>query len=318
MSKNRETLEGKEADIITFAESDKGLNMRLYPVQKVILKMFYGLPLDGKEKSVKLPNETNTETIGEFTEQEFLQYLIDTGRTNVVSYSEGYHPAELLLNVGRRGLKSGTEGVICGYELYRLMHKKNPQMFYGLPNDEEISMCSVSCNREMALTFKDMVLNDCIPFSWFGGRVASKRVGSFTLKTDRDTDVRFVSDSYKSHSVYGCSNIVVVMDEAAFFKDGRSVYERLAPSLVRFTQKDADMKPVGDGDGRIVMASTPFRKKGVFYEKYVESFSEPDRTLMFDMYSTMLNPMIDSNFLKSVKKGNPQRFLNEFEAVFMD
>ena len=34
------------ADILTFAESRWGLGMELYPVQRIILKLHYGMPLD--------------------------------------------------------------------------------------------------------------------------------------------------------------------------------------------------------------------------------------------------------------------------------
>ena len=39
-------------DIITFIESEWGLKMRLFPVQKVILKAHYGIPLDDTEKTI--------------------------------------------------------------------------------------------------------------------------------------------------------------------------------------------------------------------------------------------------------------------------
>ena len=43
-------------DIITFIEAPWGLNMKLFPVQKVILKVHYGLPLD--ENAFGFPLDT--------------------------------------------------------------------------------------------------------------------------------------------------------------------------------------------------------------------------------------------------------------------
>lgn len=318
MSKNKKNL-GREMDIISFAESENGLGIPLLPVQKFILKMFYGLPLEGLEKTITLPTEDNSAVIGSFTEKEFLQYLIDTGRTNVVSYSEDYSPTELVLNAGRRSTKSVIEGIICGYELYKLKSKHNPQRYYGMPDDGEISVCVVSCTVEQAGVFRDLMMKDYIPQSWRrNGAVKPTRANSFSIEGDGGTTIRVVSGGCNGNSIYGNSSILVVMDEMAFFRDDRKVYERLIPSITSFTPKDEGTHPTGSCEGRVVMVSTPFGKKGKFYEKYIESFSEPDMILMFDMYSTMLNPTIDGGFLKNEKNWNPQAFSSEFEAVFTD
>ena len=42
------------ADIITFIESPWGLNLRLYPVQRVLLKAHYGLALDDNAQGFDL------------------------------------------------------------------------------------------------------------------------------------------------------------------------------------------------------------------------------------------------------------------------
>jgi hypothetical protein len=43
-------------DIVSFAEAQWGLNIKLFPVQKFILKTFYGLPLDNNEKNILVPD----------------------------------------------------------------------------------------------------------------------------------------------------------------------------------------------------------------------------------------------------------------------
>ena len=40
------------ADIIEFIEADWGLAMKLFPVQKIILKAHYGIPLNDIDKNV--------------------------------------------------------------------------------------------------------------------------------------------------------------------------------------------------------------------------------------------------------------------------
>lgn len=66
------------ADIITFIESDWGLQMRLFPVQKVILKAHYGLPLEDKVPTINL-SDWRRESFRKMTEAEYLQYLYDEG-----------------------------------------------------------------------------------------------------------------------------------------------------------------------------------------------------------------------------------------------
>ena len=50
-------------DIVTFVEAKWGLNMELFPVQKFILKAFYGLELDDTVNSIVLPDEINSREI---------------------------------------------------------------------------------------------------------------------------------------------------------------------------------------------------------------------------------------------------------------
>ena len=49
----------KPANIIDFIESDWGLRTKLYPVQKVILKAHYGIPLNDTEKRWVLKNPSH-------------------------------------------------------------------------------------------------------------------------------------------------------------------------------------------------------------------------------------------------------------------
>ena len=44
----------KEVDVVTFCEHPFYLDQPLHPVEKLILKVYYGLPLDNKTKSIKI------------------------------------------------------------------------------------------------------------------------------------------------------------------------------------------------------------------------------------------------------------------------
>jgi hypothetical protein len=91
-------------DIVTFIEAPWGLNMRLFPIQKVILKTYYGLPLEDR-----VPNLTFTDwrrtTERTMTEADYLRMLNDEGRCNIREVEPGRERREMVLSIGRRAGK---------------------------------------------------------------------------------------------------------------------------------------------------------------------------------------------------------------------
>jgi len=86
------------------------------------------------------------------------------------------------------------------------------------------------------------------------------------------------------------------------------VYKALTPSTSGFS-----------GEGKKIILSSPYTKSGHFYTLYDGSFREPDTTLMFRMYSCMLNPYnIDSTELKTARRRDRTSFMCEFGGEFSD
>lgn len=134
-----------EVDIITFIESQWGLNIKLYPVQRCILKMHYGLALDDNEHGFDLDkpipedhplyhtygyfpeDEDGTplrhdpewgtyryrvkvtnwrrENVRYLTEAGYLRWLYKDGRCNIKEVVPGQERRELVLSIGRRSGK---------------------------------------------------------------------------------------------------------------------------------------------------------------------------------------------------------------------
>lgn len=316
-------------DVVAFVEAKWGLNMKLLPVQKFILKMFYGLELDDTVKAIVLPDEINSREIGKYTEREFLQYLIDTGRTNITKYAPGRQRQNLILNVGRRGSKSSIASFISNYETYKLIKKGNPQQYYGMPNGSEISVCTTAPTIETSSTLFTTIKNNCLSCSYLRDRIVGKSATTFTINTDFDLEngvdptIKLVCGGAGSADIRGRSNIVVIMDEAAYFNvggvnSGEALRTALTPSIVSFTPKDENKNVTGPGEGKTILISSPFGKSGMFYAMYLDSFNDEENTLMFSMYTTMLNPTVDSSFLKNEKRRNPQMFDCEYGAKFSD
>ena len=116
------------ADIITFTRADWGLNFSLSPVQEFILRVFYGLELDNEYKIIDVPDDTGSKIIGEFTQREFLDYLIDEGKVNIKEYIPGHQFKELILCLGRRSGKCNYSNspilTTCGTITYKELHEK--------------------------------------------------------------------------------------------------------------------------------------------------------------------------------------------------
>lgn len=111
----------RPVDALTFVEAPWGLGMKLFPVQKVILKAHYGLPLDTKTKF----SVTNwrREVLHSFTEAEYLAWLFDQGRSNVRTVEEGHERKNMVLSIGRRSGKClvGDTLTLTDQGIFRLL-----------------------------------------------------------------------------------------------------------------------------------------------------------------------------------------------------
>lgn len=109
------------ADIIEFIESSWGLNISLFPVQRVILKAYYGLPLDDTIQDVVV-SDWRRQKFEHLTEAGYLRKLYDEGRSNIREVLPGQHKTELVLSIGRRSgkCKSADSLVVTSQGLLEL------------------------------------------------------------------------------------------------------------------------------------------------------------------------------------------------------
>ena len=112
-------------NVIEYVESSWGVGMRLYPVQRFIVKLYYHIPLDDREKTINISDMFNQEIVYRFTEKEYLKYLFDEGRCNIEE--QDHDRRELVLAIGRRGGKTMLSSLFASYEIYRLLNLENPQ-----------------------------------------------------------------------------------------------------------------------------------------------------------------------------------------------
>ena len=136
------------ANIIEFVESPWGLNMKLFPVQRIILKAHYGIPLD--DTTTFKISGWQKKDFRDVTEAEYLKILHEEGRCNIGEVVEGEQRREMILSIGRRSGKTTLAACISAFETYKLMKKGDPQEYYGLPASNNIQIISVATDKDQA------------------------------------------------------------------------------------------------------------------------------------------------------------------------
>lgn len=229
-------------------------------------------------------------------------------------------------------------GTISAYETYKLLRKKNPQRYYGLPEHAEIQISSVATSRDQAqMLFREVQrhYSSCDYFEKYQTS-STKSYAAFQTPHDKretgdpeDTGEESIQVSFfssVSKGIRGTNNIIVIMDEAAFFpssgeKSAKAVYDAAGPSTAAFSKKDPDdpTKKIGPVEGKIIMISSPFTKEGLFYEKYAQSksgYKSADDLLMIQAPTWEVNPTIPLEYLQAKFHEDPEIFEREFGAKF--
>lgn len=137
-------------DIITFIEAEWGLSMKLYPIQKLILKAHYGIPLDDNPINSFSITDWKGDNERWFTEKTYLEMLYSEGRSNIKEVTPGQERRNLILSIGRRSGKTTISACIAAYETYKLINKGWPQHYYGFTPNSMIQLISVATGKDQA------------------------------------------------------------------------------------------------------------------------------------------------------------------------
>ena len=96
--------------VIDYIEQPWGLDRKLFPAQRFIVKLYYGLELEDKKPTIKITDDKNTVTRFTLTEKEYLKFLYDEGRCNFGT--QDHERRQLILSIGRRGGKCIDGGTL--------------------------------------------------------------------------------------------------------------------------------------------------------------------------------------------------------------
>ncbi|OPZ37451.1 MAG: hypothetical protein BWY99_01870 [Synergistetes bacterium ADurb.BinA166] len=323
-------------DIMEFIEKFNLLPEGLYPVQRFIVKLYYNIPLNSVDKTIKITDRFGGEVLHWFTETEYLRYLYDSGRCNIKE-EDGRPRRELILVLGRRSGKSALSAIFAAYELYKLLKRGVPQSFYGLMPGSEIRILCIANDKEQAsIVFTD-VQSHVESVDYFKNSKSSmtQTLARFRTEGDRkrngDLAKGSITATFKSSIAKGLRGrgiICAILDEIAFFvDDGKSsaerVYKAIFPSLAQFSPKDPKNKhvPIGPSEGRMVLISSPDAKEGFFYRMYetAKAGGKASKNMLVIQAPTWeVNPTLSKDYYEGEFAKDPKSFMTEHGAEFSD
>lgn len=332
-------------NIIEFIDRFELLPDGLYPVQKFILKLYYGIPLDEELPDRESDRIRIQNRYGEFkgflTEVQYLQYLFEQGRCNIKSQEERAR-RELILVLGRRSGKSTLSSIITVYELYRLLRRGCPQEYFGMPAGSEIRIVCVANDKEQAEIvyqvisnytttldyFSDSLVHDTKTYQRFQTASDVEKFGKGDIKNGGRGTLTVTFKSSVAKGLRGRGNIIVILDEIAFFgDDGKSsakeIYRAITPATAQFSPKDPKDRrvPSGPTEGKVILISSPDAKQGFFYRQYQTSLSGGKASrdmLMIQAPTWEVNPTLDPEYYETEYAKDPVAFDTEHGAQFSD
>jgi hypothetical protein len=310
---------------------EKAIQATPTPVQRFILKCFYGLKLNNKTKDILIYNHFKEKVLYKFTELDYYEYLRSENRISIKNASdiEGANYWVLCLPIGRRGGKTYMSAIISSYETYKLLQIHCPQEFFEIDEGSEIRVTTVATARDQSKLLYDQIKSFIMRGSVFTNHFVTGTQQYIQLDTQHDIErygrkkrpsMHIKFNSCISRTLRGPGNIVGVMDECAHYieesnsaSSDQQVYDALSPSIAGFN-KDGKMY------GKIIMISSPLNKSGLMYETYRRSLDQDDLGILtiqapcWESFPKNVTPV----YLKSKYKESKENFWREFGAHFSE
>lgn len=276
------SLGAAKVPITEFAQSPKYCNKRLYPRQKLLLKLFFLEELTDAEEGILDQWIAGGRGGNEIIISPHIRERMDYLRSN------GYgHFREVVLVGGRRCSKGFMTGVSMAYKMYNTMLLQDPGLHYGIDADKEIyfSVLATSQLQAKQMQYADFssTVNSCAAMA---PHIAKMQALEFSVRTEADERKRALwkrqgrrveKDTAKlrgaalpanSRSIRGSATMMYCFDEMAHFMQGESdqsdseVYAAAVPSLAQFGR-----------DAMMFCNSSPYSKVGTFYERWEEGMT---------------------------------------------
>lgn len=350
--------QAKIFSILEYIEASWGLNMKLRPAQRAIVKLYYHLELDTKlpeeeHRRIRIKDPFSDKILYTFSEKEYLEFLFNEGRCNIKE--QDHERRELVLAIGRRGGKTTLSGIFASYEVYRLLNLYNPQAYFGLPNGNRIQIISVATDKDQAGLLFNEVTGHLANCEYFKPYIANNTLSHVNFRTPYDIEKfgptarqengKFVSFNGKASlrvtfksclakGLRGSGNYVIILDEVAHFQDkgnssAEQIYEAVTPSAAAYSKKDPvtgepEIDPFGNEapvESRIILISSPLGRSGKFFEKFdlaMHGGEGAENILAIQAPTWEINPTIPSAYFRQKYAEKPTSFMVEFGASFQN
>jgi len=327
-------------DIVSFCEKKEyldlgGQGITLYPMQKLILKIFYRGSVGNKNITLTEEEIQMCKDIGCNTEE----------RGDLLSKFEQTEVfRQLILIWGRRSGKDFLCGIIMAYEAMRLLECAggNPYAIYGLSDSNPITILTVATAAPQAQLAFNEVKTRILYSPYFQNKfipdgIEANKIFLLTPQDKKNNDL-FKSRTKgsivvevghsNSDALLGKQIFVLLMDEVASYKtsggasSGERIFTALTPSLETFGRNIKVIDENGEEqtervlDSKLVCISSPRGEEGLFHRLYKEAHLVQDR-LMCKLPTWHVNPkMTEKSLRKNNESMNAEDFLMEYGAEF--
>jgi hypothetical protein len=323
-------------DILTYIQAPWGLDETLYPIQRFIIKLIFGMSMNDPRRDIQLWDRFRENVIGTYNEAELLQFLYDEKRCNISPEAHQARMGKLcttvILRMGRRGSKSTIAQWIAAYTMYKLLKVRFPQEYYNLRKDQPIRITMVATSESQAAELLAPAKAAIKRAPFLRKYLDSKKdnASNLALRTQRNIDLGMGSESGLLLSAFPCSaksvrgpaNILAILEEYGAFswqneasnKADKEIHRALSPSTLDFKN------PVnGTHDGMLMIVSTPMTKEGHMYT-LEQGIWEGTTTngLVLHIPSAWVNPRLTTDELKNMWNSDRLGFLQEMEAEYLD
>jgi hypothetical protein len=299
-------------NILDFVEGATGLGMTLLPVQRFILKLYYGIELDTSDRRIQIHDHLQERLRYSLTESDYLDYLHGEGRCNTPNQSALPRPG-LILAAGRRTGKTTLAELIASYTVIQLLQAGNPHEIFGFPNARLnlVATRYIGLNRSMREVFLSGIVHGV-------GRCLDLRDSLYNPSTQSPREIRFTTPQGRSLDldrgnlsilavdcrtrVHGStSSVTLILDELAYMPNEQDIIDSSLPTILP--------------TGCYSLMSTPRRAEGAFYNNFRSAMNgnSSSTPLALQIPTWEVQPNLASVLRHSFDE-NPSQFYIEYGA----
>jgi hypothetical protein len=280
------SLVGRKVGIEEFCESPDFCGKRLFPRQKLLLKMLFLEELTGPEEDI-LTYWINGGRNGN-------EILISPKIRERMDYLREHnfpHFREVVLVGGRRSSKGFVTGLALAKKMYDVLQLHDPASHFQIDQDKEIYFSCIAASQDQAKKYQyadfSSTVARCKAMEEYVTKVQELE---FSVATEADkqlmarfkqrsgvrsrdiSKLRGVAHAANASTIRGSATIALCFDEMAHMQQegesaqtAASVYEAAVPALAQFGK-----------DAMIFCNSSPYTKIGKFYDRYIDGLKIDD------------------------------------------